>query len=227
MPTERLFYASQAIAGEAVVTGVESGGENAKVWLNATIFHPLGGGQRADEGRIGDAQVLHVWDDGDDIVHVVDCVRDLKIGDRVQLEVEEDARRLHERLHSAGHLLAAVTKDLIPHANTVCKHHWPKEAYMVFAVGESVPQDSLKRRLEEALLEQIEQALPIHATGDESTTRAITITGYSAVLCRGTHVQATDALVRVSVRSIDQGSGVLCVGYDVPLVTPSREPWYA
>ena len=82
--------------------------------LDATLFYPQGGGQPADAGtiragaaafavadvRMRDGRVLHYGAfvaDGDAAA--------LQPGARVTLEVDAARRRLHARIHSAGHLL--------------------------------------------------------------------------------------------------------------------------
>ena len=50
-------------------------GITSQVWglvLDRTAFYPTSGGQPNDLGKIGDANVLDVRDDGDEIIHIVD-----------------------------------------------------------------------------------------------------------------------------------------------------------
>ncbi len=68
--TERLYYYSDDLQGEAQVlacTPVEEGGY--AIELNATLFHPQGGGQPADGGLLGTVPVLRVAQQGEKVLH--------------------------------------------------------------------------------------------------------------------------------------------------------------
>src|SRR5260370_3623826 len=60
--------------GEGHPRDVNSGirGRVWKLILDRTAFYPTSGGQPNDLGKIGDANVLDVRDEGDEIIHVVD-----------------------------------------------------------------------------------------------------------------------------------------------------------
>lgn len=101
--TERLYYTSDATECPARVVNClgEADGRYA-IELDRTLFHPQGGGQPADRGWIGELAVESVAARGESIVHIV--AQPLPSGE-VAIRVDEDARRLHARLHSAGHLI--------------------------------------------------------------------------------------------------------------------------
>ena len=93
--------------------------------LDCTVFHPQGGGQPADTGVIkSDSGEFLVSDtrlnENGVVHHFGEFVQgSIQTGDIVQLEIDQNARILHARLHSAGHLIdIAVRKaglsDLIP-----------------------------------------------------------------------------------------------------------------
>lgn len=85
--------------------------------FDRTIFHPQGGGQPADTGEISTK-------DGEDIKITISDVKmrdeivyhygnfqgvPLNIGDEVTLKIDSEKRRLHARLHSAGHLIGNIS----------------------------------------------------------------------------------------------------------------------
>src|ERR1700676_5718854 len=83
METRRLYYddsyerdfSAQVLSCEPQLHGVIS------AWvavLDCTALYPTSGGQPNDLGKLGDANVLDVRDDGEDIEHVVD--RQLPLG---------------------------------------------------------------------------------------------------------------------------------------------------
>ncbi|XP_037403837.1 alanine--tRNA ligase-like [Triticum dicoccoides] len=93
----------------------EEGGRRAVV-LDATVFHPQGGGQPADTGAIVSAAGAGARFLVED-VRVKDGVvfhygrfedaagEELSQGQSVSLEIDAERRKLNSRLHSAGHLL--------------------------------------------------------------------------------------------------------------------------
>ncbi len=95
----------------AVVAGT---GEHC-VFVDQTVFYPLGGGQPGDTGALtlSDGAVATVVDtrkgEGDSIVHVLadDAPKPL-VGDRVTATIDWDRRYAHMRMHTCLHLLGAV-----------------------------------------------------------------------------------------------------------------------
>eukprot|EP00211_Chloroparvula_japonica_P012504 CAMPEP_0119135380 /NCGR_PEP_ID=MMETSP1310-20130426/19167_1 /TAXON_ID=464262 /ORGANISM="Genus nov. species nov., Strain RCC2339" /LENGTH=140 /DNA_ID=CAMNT_0007126257 /DNA_START=29 /DNA_END=447 /DNA_ORIENTATION=- len=95
--------------------------EEHEVVLDQSIFHPQGGGQPNDRGRIrgpnGEAvevSGLRVDSASGVLYHRVAGTSPLPfgIGDEVRLELDAALRRLHARCHSAGHLLDTVLAGL-------------------------------------------------------------------------------------------------------------------
>src|SRR5258705_12162998 len=114
MTTEKLYMWSPATSGEAAITALIDG-ERKIVRLSRTVFHPQGGGQRADRGMIGGQPVIDVRHaEGDEVDHVVASLDGLTVGATVPLEVNMARRHLHARLHSAGHLIADAGTMVAP-----------------------------------------------------------------------------------------------------------------
>lgn len=104
--TERLYYTSDATECLARVVNClsEADGRYA-IELDRTLFHPQGGGQPADRGWIADLAVEGVVSRGDSVAHIVS--QPLPSGE-VTIRINAESRRLHARLHSAGHVLARL-----------------------------------------------------------------------------------------------------------------------
>ena len=84
------------------------------MYLDKSIFHPQGGGQPSDEGFMASKDgtikfiITALSSKGDTIFHNGKFEPEgsiFSIGDEVDLNVDEEKRRLHARLHSGGHLL--------------------------------------------------------------------------------------------------------------------------
>lgn len=119
--TERHYYHSDALQLQAQVLAcqpLEDG--NYALELDATLFHPQGGGQPADGGTLNGEPLLRLVPRGEDILHVV--ARPQPPG-AIDIEVDGRLRVLHARWHSAGHLIGYLgeTQGWRP----VKAHHWP------------------------------------------------------------------------------------------------------
>jgi alanyl-tRNA synthetase len=118
MATHRLYYDDSFLRNftarvlsclpvEPVST--ESGTKPAwEVLLDRTAFYPASGGQPHDLGRLGEAVILNVRDEGEEIAHIVD--RELIPG--VVDGCLDWARRFdHMQQHTGQHLLSAMFQE--------------------------------------------------------------------------------------------------------------------
>jgi misacylated tRNA(Ala) deacylase len=85
------------------VTSVRDGA----VALDRTAFYPTGGGQPHDTGTLGEARVVDVRKDGDDVWHVLDGAT-FGVGDAVTGVIDWDRRHALMRTHTALHVLCGV-----------------------------------------------------------------------------------------------------------------------
>ena len=118
MKTHRIYYDDAYVKEfdarimhcEVLPPDVNSG-ITAQVWglvLDRTAFYPTSGGQPNDLGKIGDANVLDVRDDGDEIIHIVDR----KPSSPDVLGCINWPRRFdHMQQHSGQHLLSAMFQE--------------------------------------------------------------------------------------------------------------------
>ncbi|MFH2085851.1 MAG: alanine--tRNA ligase-related protein [bacterium] len=86
--------------------------------LDQTIFYPQGGGQPSDKGMIksdnGKLNVKSVEYNGGEIKHVGTIKGNFAVGDEVNLEIEWSLRLKNMQLHTAGHLVDMVTRQVYP-----------------------------------------------------------------------------------------------------------------
>lgn len=105
----RKLYWEDAYAREfdASVLKVEGG----KIYLDATAFHPRGGGLVGDTGVLGEYRVTDTLKEGENaIVHIVDSNHTLKEGDSVHGTIDWERRYRIMRMHTTAHALSAVFK---------------------------------------------------------------------------------------------------------------------
>ena len=96
---------------EATVTALDERG----VRLDRSIFYPTGGGQPGDTGSLrwdgGEARIVDaVKADGADVLHILapDAPRPA-VGTKLHSALDWDRRLLHMRMHTALHVMSAVT----------------------------------------------------------------------------------------------------------------------
>src|SRR5712671_5397387 len=112
--TERLYYQdSRLLEFDARVIGLsELDDGQIAVTLDRTAFYPTGGGQPADTGMLGDAQVVDCIDTEDEgVLHVIQGPAP-EIGDSVHGKIDWLRRLDHLQQHTGQHILSAAFVQL-------------------------------------------------------------------------------------------------------------------
>jgi alanyl-tRNA synthetase len=214
--TIRQYLFNTALTGQTMVTTI--GNDEGRPWvkLKETLFHPQGGGQPADHGTINGIPVLHVVSvaGGEDVIHYLER-EGLCVGDVVTMQVEPERRQRSARLHTAGHLIAALIEHNFPSIKATGGHHWPGEARVEFN-GQLLPSPpAVQEYLDDALVESIRRADPVEVIAELDGPRAIQIGKFPQVPCGGTHVANTSVLQKVVITRVSIKKGALRVSYEV------------
>lgn len=175
--------------------------------LNATPFHPQGGGQPADQGLLGGLEVLGVELVDQEIVHYLPQA--LALGP-VFAQVQAQQRQLHTRLHSAGHLIGHVME--LQHWWPIKAQHWPTDARVVFKPAEQaqpLEADAVQRLCDEQIALQLPRLVHIN----EQQFRQVGFGDFTPYGCGGTHVASTAELQGLQVQSVQLKKGQLTVHY--------------
>lgn len=193
-------------------------GQDAAVILEATPFHPEGGGQVGDRGLIHAATVrAHVQDvkkqpDGT-IYHLVHIDEgELRTGEVVQLVVDEAWRRDIARNHTATHLLHQALRDVLgSHVKQAGSLVAPDHLRFDFSHLAPLTAEELVQ-VEDKVNAAVLQNLPVHITyttidaakeagaialfGEKygEQVRVVSIGNYSKELCGGTHLDSTASI---------------------------------
>lgn len=204
------------------------------VVLDKTIFYPQGGGQPSDTGYIRGAHgVFRVDFVGLDPEGVVWHVGMFKEGsfvpqEKVHLEIDQEKRVLHARIHSAGHLLDVALKSLGTSLVPAKGYHFPQGPYVEYQ-GEVSDAESLKVALEQKINELIAKDVPVkkvvfaedeararglHAPVGKSV-RVVAFEGDEGCGCGGTHVISSKEIGLVTIRKISSKQGVTRIAYAV------------
>jgi alanyl-tRNA synthetase len=215
MATRRLYYddsyqrefGAQALSCEPEAQGPTPAWA---VVLDSTALYPASGGQPNDLGKLGDANVLDVRDDGDDIVHIVD--RELPLG-AVRGCVDWARRLDHMQQHTGQHLLSAMFQERF--GRPTVSFHLGSDFCTIDLRGPE-PAEEILEGAERAANQIISEDRPItvrYGTAEEfarlgvrkevqrgGILRAIEIEGADLQPCGGTHVKSTAQIGTVLVR---------------------------
>jgi len=180
------------------------------VVLDSTALYPTSGGQPHDLGKLGDANVLDVRDDSEDVVHVVD--REVPLGSVAGCV--DWARRLdHMQQHTGQHLLSAMFQER--YGRPTVSFHLGSDFCTIDLRGPE-PTEEILEGAERAANQAISEDRPIavrYGTAEEFTElgarkevqrsgilRAIEIEGADLQPCGGTHVKSTAQIGIILVR---------------------------
>ncbi len=113
MSTRRRYYddSFEREFEATVVSCEQTVHEAAPAWevlLDSTAFYPTSGGQPHDVGKLGEANVVDVRDEEDEIVHIVD--RELEPG-AVKGCIDWGRRLDHMQQHTGQHLLSGMFQE--------------------------------------------------------------------------------------------------------------------
>ncbi|MFL5271666.1 MAG: alanyl-tRNA editing protein, partial [Anaeromyxobacteraceae bacterium] len=237
--TLRLYLDDPYLARfEAEVTGERRVGDRAGVTLSRTAFYPEGGGQPADRGTLGGAEVVDVQEVDGEVVHLVAGAAPTG---RVEGVLHWRRRFDHMQQHHGQHLLSAAFEAALG-ARTV-SFHLGDEAC-------TIDLDAPPSRLGAAALEEVERRanetvwrdLPVVARDlapDELArialrkeptkgSRVVLVEGVDASPCGGTHPRRTGevgAIALLRAAKWGQGSRVefACGGRVLRLLRTSSE----
>jgi alanyl-tRNA synthetase len=215
MATRRLYYddsfardfTAQVLSCEPVVHQATTAWE---VLLDATALYPTSGGQPHDLGKLGEANVLEVRDEGDEVVHIVD--RQVELG-AVHGCVDWARRFDHMQQHTGQHLLSAMFQERF--GRPTVSFHLGNEISTIDLHGDE-PSEAILEGVERAANQVIFDDRPVtvrYGTAEQfaemgvrkevdrqGILRAIEIEGADLQPCGGTHVKHTAQIGMMLVR---------------------------
>ena len=195
-----------------------------RIVVDQTVFYPQGGGQPSDKGSIKNDNsvfdVQGVFNEDGTIFHkgTFSQGAPFTVGETVQLEVDPQLRDLHNKNHTAGHLVDYALYNLGYNLISGKAYHFPQGPYVEYqGTLEQHEREALIPKLEKAVNDLIEQALPVHITriDNDPKKRAMSVDTYQPILCGGTHVLNTKDIGHVTIRKIKNEKGNIRVSYAV------------
>src|ERR1700676_655360 len=215
MATRRLYFDDSFLREfDARVLSCEPEGHNgAAAWaavLDSTGLYPTSGGQPHDLGKLGDANVLDVRDEEDEIVHIT--ARELKPG-AIHGCIDWARRLDHMQQHTGQHLLSAMFQERF--GRPTVSFHLGAEISTIDLRGPE-PSEEILEGGEHAANLIIQEDRPInvrYGTAEdlaelgvrkeverEGILRAIEIEGADLQPCGGTHVNRPSQIGIILVR---------------------------
>lgn len=116
MITEKLYYNDSYINEfSAVILSCDACTDGFFITLDKTAFFPEGGGQKADNGYIGDAFVKDVQEKNGQILHLVD--NELTVGEEYLCKLDWQQRFYRMQNHSGEHIVSGIVNSLYGYDN--------------------------------------------------------------------------------------------------------------
>ncbi|HUN62123.1 MAG TPA: hypothetical protein VMU53_09040 [Candidatus Sulfotelmatobacter sp.] len=220
MATHRLYYDDASVRNFSAhvlscspLNPVASASGAKAAWevlLDRTAFYPSSGGQPNDLGRLGEANVLDVRDEGEEIAHIVD--QELRVG-AIDGCVDWPRRFDHMQQHTGQHLLSAMFQER--YGLPTVSFHLGSEICTIDLRGPEPSFDVLQgaQRAANAIIFEDRPVNVRYGTADqlaelgirkevarEGILRAIEIEAADLQPCGGTHVKTTGQIGVVLVR---------------------------
>ena len=224
MATHRIYYdnayerefSAKVLSCETIPPDVQAG-RTRPTWavvLDRTALYPASGGQPHDLGKLDEANVLEVRDDGEEIVHIID--RQICAGP-VNGCVDWPRRFDHMQQHTGQHLLSAMFQERF--GLPTVSFHLGQDFCTIDLHGPE-PSDEILQGAERAANKIIFEDRPVqvrYGTPEQlaemgvrkqvqraGTLRVIEITGADLQPCGGTHVRRTSEIGAVRVTLIEK-----------------------
>ena len=200
---------SELLDFTATVISCERKGDVYLAELDRTAFFPEGGGQGADHGTLGTAEVTDCHDHHGTILHTLSAP--LACGETVEGHVNGRRRLSMMQQHSGEHIFSGLVHQHFGYNNV--GFHIGSDAVTMDFDGKMTLEDAL--RIEALANEAIWKDLPIQAwyPGAEALerieyrskkaidgdVRIVRIEGYDTCACCGTHVKHTGQIGQIKV----------------------------
>lgn len=217
--TEKLFYSDSYMAEfEAEVTVCRPSGEGVfEIELDRTAFFPEGGGQYADTGTLGEADVLDVQEAEGRVIHYTNCP--LTAGTRVKGRLNWDERFMKMQQHTGEHIVSGLVHSRFGY-NNVGFHLGSEDCTMDFN-GEITKEElaQIEIRANQAVWEnlKVETVYPPESElarmeyrskiEIEGPVRIIVIPGYDRCACCAPHVKHTGEIGLIKLTNVQRYKG--------------------
>jgi len=181
---------------------------------NKTIFYPnLAGGQPGDKGNINGVEVIEVYEDGNDIIHVL---KNNIHSDKAKLTIDWNNRFDYMQQHSGQHLLSSVFYKLF-NGETIGFYIGKEYVYIDVNIPKISKEDIEKVEqfankiifsnfpIKSYIVQKEEiNKIPVRKEPTvNSNIRIVEIDGIDFTPCCGTHVRNTGEIGLIKIRKVE------------------------
>lgn len=237
----RLLYLEDmcALTCESIVQeiSVEADGRS-MVILDQTVFYPQGGGQPYDQGKISGPSGVY---DVTEVRYIDGIVRhygtmtqgNITHGEHATCHIDAERRKLHSRLHSAGHIVDMAVAQLGFSWKPGKGYHFPAGPYVEYEGSlESIDKEALARDIEKVCNDIVTRGITTHIVfADREKMRQlcrfvpenlpldkpsrVVMYGDFGVPCGGTHVAHLADIGHITIRKVKLEKGMIRVSYQI------------
>ena len=182
------------------------------VELEYTAFYPESGGQPCDFGFIGTSKVVHVYEDGDTVIHVV--TEPLDVDCEYETQIDWARRFDHMQHHTAEHIISGIILKLYGADNVGFS---VSDRHVTLDFNVELNKDDILL-VENLANEAIFKNLPINVDYYDNTPnfsyrskrelsgtiRIITVDNYDVCACCGTHLATTGEVGLIKIESFQK-----------------------
>ncbi len=196
--------------------------------LDRTAFHPRGGGQPGDRGKIGDSAVLDTIENDGEILHEVDSP--VSLG-KVSCSIDWSFRFPLMQLHTGEHLFVSRLKLIEPEISVEKADFYPEKGKLFLSgeldlkkvlEAESLVNSAIRSALPVKshifpTLREAKEALPESRMRDErlpeKNIRIVEIAGEDYSACSGTHLTSAKEIGFFKILSFSRPSSQAIVEF--------------
>ncbi len=208
--------------------------ENQKaLLLDKTIFHPQGGGQPSDIGKITgkdfEMEVVKVKEIEGKVLHIGNIKGNASINELVSLSIDKEKRILCTKIHSAAHIIDTAIINCGYNLIPVKGYHFPEGPYVEYIGNAPEDLEKFKQDVELKIKEIIQgnadvkkitlpknEAIKYTKLAEKfpegTMVRLITYDGSFYNPCSGTHIEKTSEIGNIIIKKVrKEGSNIRVV----------------
>ena len=218
MTTELFRDDSYLQSCDATVTGVG----DRSVFVDQTVFYPLGGGQPGDTGTLrwdgGEARIVDTRYVDGGIGHIVEEGADVPaVGTAVELTIDWGRRYRHMRMHTAMHLLGSILLYPVTGGNISAE-----KSRLDFDMEDTVDKEAVGAALARLVDEdhavscrwiseeeldanpELVRTMSVQPPRGKGSIRLLEIAGVDLQPCGGTHLRSTAEVGAVRIGKVEK-----------------------
>ena len=192
------------------------------IFVDQTVFYPLGGGQPGDTGTLrwdnGEVRIVGTRYVDGNIGHIVEEGTDLPgVGTAIELAIDWDRRYRHMRMHTAMHLLGSILLYPVTGGNISAE-----KSRLDFDMEDTVDKEAVGEALQKLVAEdhavscrwiteeeldanpELVRTMSVQPPRGKGSIRLLEIAGVDLQPCGGTHLRSTAEVGAVRIGNVEK-----------------------